>query len=174
MMMIQIGIYGKADLEPEFLYHYLLSINRIASQQISVNIYFCNLHTHSQLVRQPTFLLFSALSMTILIASNHDWDIIDRSGLELALQEARKSYQEGGIPIGSVLLLPDRENPTAFTVLGAGHNERIQKQSPTLHGEISALENAGRQKPETYRNSVLVSSPPFSMSSVRRMMPMRF
>ena len=97
--------------------------------------------------------------MTTLISSHHDWNIIDRSGLELALQEARKSYQEGGIPIGSVLILPDRETSTGFVVLGAGHNERIQKHSPTFHGEISALENAGRQKPETYRNSVLVSSP---------------
>jgi cytosine deaminase len=97
--------------------------------------------------------------MTTLIPSNHDWNIIDRDGLKLALQEAWKSYQEGGIPIGSVLILPDKEASTGFMVLGAGHNERIQKQSPTLHGEISALENAGRQKPETYRNSVLVSSP---------------
>ena len=103
--------------------------------------------------------------MTTLISSNHDWNIIDRSSLKLALQEAQKSYQEGGIPIGSVLLLPDRENSTGFMVLGAGHNKRIQKHSPTLHGEISALENAGRQKPETYRNSVLVSSP----SAVRAM-----
>ena len=117
-----------------------------------------NIQTRSATGQQP---VYSSLisSMTTLMLSNHDWNIIDGVGLELALQESRKSYLEGGIPIGSVLLLPDRETSTGFVLLGAGHNERIQKQSPTLHGEISALENAGRQKPETYRNSVLVSSP---------------
>jgi len=101
--------------------------------------------------------LFSDSFMATLISSHHDWNIIDRSGLELALhwQEARKSYQEGSIPIGPVILLPDRETSTGFVVLGAGHNERIQNHSPTLHGEISAIENADRQKPETYRTSVL-------------------
>ena len=43
------------------------------------------------------------------------------------------------------------------SVVGAGHNERIQKQSPILHGETSALENAGRLKPNVYRNSTMVS-----------------
>ena len=90
--------------------------------------------------------------------SNFNWNAIDRDGLALAIQEARKSYQEGGIPVGSTILLPGKETSTRFTVLGSGHNNRIQKKSPTLHGEISALEDAGRQKPETYRNSVLVSS----------------
>ncbi|KIM37642.1 hypothetical protein M413DRAFT_258869 [Hebeloma cylindrosporum] len=100
------------------------------------------------------------------MSSNTDWNIVDRTGLELALQQARRSYQEGGIPIGSVLLLPDRESSTGFVVLGAGHNERMQKKSPTLHGEISALENAGRQKAETYRSSVLYTTlSPCSMCS---------
>lgn len=65
------------------------------------------------------------------------------------MAQARKSYKEGGIPIGAVLI----ENGV---VIGEGHNERIQKLSATLHGEISALENAGRLKAEIYRNSTMV------------------
>ena len=91
--------------------------------------------------------------------SNYNWNVIDQDGLALVIQEAWKGYQEGGIPVGSVLLLPDDlDTSRGFTVLGSGHNNRIQKGSPTLHGEISALEGAGRQKPGTYRNSVLVRS----------------
>jgi cytosine/creatinine deaminase len=77
---------------------------------------------------------------------------LDEIGMHKAIEEASKSYSEGGIPIGSVLLQSDG------TILGSGHNERIQKSSATLHGEISALENAGRLKPEVYRDSTIVSS----------------
>jgi len=98
-------------------------------------------------------LLFCDSFMATFISSHHDWNIIDQSGLEPALQEARKSYHEGGIPIGFVILPPDRETSTGFVVLGAGHNERIQKHSPTLHGEISAIEmQIGKiQKPTATR-----------------------
>lgn len=87
---------------------------------------------------------------------------MDREGLRLALEQARKSYKEGGIPIGSALLLSlDPSNKfdgvDRVKVLGSGHNERIQKSSPTLHAEISALENAGRLKADIYQRSTIVS-----------------
>ncbi|KAI0074815.1 cytidine deaminase-like protein, partial [Panus rudis PR-1116 ss-1] len=61
----------------------------------------------------------------------------------------------GGVPIGSALVYHGGANSE---VLGSGHNERIQKLSPTLHAEISALENAGRLKAEVYRNSTIVTT----------------
>lgn len=76
----------------------------------------------------------------------------DLLGLQTALAEAKKSYDEGGIPIGSALLL----GGDAPTVLGSGHNQRIQRSSPTLHGEMDALENAGRLKAEVYKNCTMV------------------
>ena len=57
--------------------------------------------------------------------------------MDLAVEEARKGRDEGGIPIGSVLVVDDR-------VVGAGHNRRVQKSSPILHAEMDAIENAGR------------------------------
>ncbi|TFK33759.1 cytidine deaminase-like protein [Crucibulum laeve] len=83
---------------------------------------------------------------------------MDEEGLRLAFEEAKKSYSEGGIPIGSVLLRPNASKPNGIEVLGSGHNERIQKSSATLHGEISALEDAGRLKPEVYRNSTIYTT----------------
>jgi len=70
---------------------------------------------------------------------------------EAALEEARAGLAEGGIPIGSVLVHQGR-------ILGRGHNRRIQKGSPILHGEMDALENAGRLSPETYQESVLYTT----------------
>ena len=55
-----------------------------------------------------------------------------------ALDQAKKSYAEGGIPIGAVLVHNDK-------IIGAGHNQRVQKLSPILHGEMDCFENAGRQ-----------------------------
>ena len=89
--------------------------------------------------------------------------IIDTQGMLLAISEAQMGYKQGGIPIGSVLLLPNESDAEGtFTLLGSGHNERIQKLSPTLHGEISALENAGRLSPEVYRKSTIVRYISFS------------
>ncbi|GMG20992.1 unnamed protein product [Ambrosiozyma monospora] len=68
----------------------------------------------------------------------------DKLGIQIALEEAKKGYSEGGIPIGSCLIHKDGR------VLGRGHNMRIQKSSPTLHAEISALENAGRLPATVY------------------------
>ncbi len=71
--------------------------------------------------------------------------------LNAALEQARKSFAEGGIPIGSVLVHNGK-------IIGAGHNQRIQKGSPILHGEMDALENAGRQPASVYRESVLYTT----------------
>ena len=71
--------------------------------------------------------------------------------LEAALAEAKNGLAEGGIPIGSVLVV-DGE------VVGRGHNRRIQKGSPTLHGEMDALEDAGRLLASQYRRSVIYTT----------------
>src|SRR5882757_2100804 len=92
--------------------------------------------------------------------------IIDAQGMLLAISEAQMGYKQGGIPIGSALLLPNKSDAEGtFTLLGSGHNERIQKSSPTLHGEISALENAGRLSPEVYRKSAIVRYIAFSQGA---------
>ncbi|MCF6319166.1 MAG: nucleoside deaminase, partial [Proteobacteria bacterium] len=59
--------------------------------------------------------------------------------LQAAIEQAKKSYDEGGIPIGSVIVHKGK-------IIGAGHNKRVQDGSVVLHGEMDALENAGRQK----------------------------
>lgn len=70
---------------------------------------------------------------------------------EVAVEEARNGYAEGGIPIGSVLVHNGN-------ILGRGHNKRVQQGSPTLHGEMDALENAGRLPAKVYRESVLYTT----------------
>jgi cytosine/creatinine deaminase len=62
----------------------------------------------------------------------------DREMMDLALREARASLAGGGVPVGAVLA-------AAGAVLGAGHNERVQRGDPVAHGEISCLRNAGRR-----------------------------
>ncbi|EKM60230.1 uncharacterized protein PHACADRAFT_203477 [Phanerochaete carnosa HHB-10118-sp] len=74
-------------------------------------------------------------------------DAIDSLGLNTAIAEAQQSYAEGGIPIGAALV-HHGTSKEAPKLIACGHNERIQKASATLHGEISCLENAGRQKAE--------------------------
>ncbi len=71
--------------------------------------------------------------------------------LEAAIEEARLGLAEGGIPIGSVLVL-DGE------IAGRGHNRRVQEGSTVLHAEMDALENAGRMSGADYRRSVLYST----------------
>ena len=71
--------------------------------------------------------------------------------MQLAIDEACKGVNEGGIPIGSILV-HDGE------VIGAGHNKRIQEGSVIKHGEMDALENAGRQHASVYRDSVLYTT----------------
>ncbi len=71
--------------------------------------------------------------------------------LKAAIEEARKGLEEGGIPIGSVIVHKDK-------IIGRGHNKRVQEGSVVLHGEMDALENAGRQKAAVYRESVLYTT----------------
>jgi creatinine deaminase len=71
--------------------------------------------------------------------------------LREALVEARQGLSEGGIPIGSVLVLDGR-------IIGRGHNRRVQNGSPVLHAEMDCLNNAGRLKPADYRRTILYST----------------
>jgi cytosine deaminase len=71
--------------------------------------------------------------------------------LDAAIAEAGRGLAEGGIPIGSVLVLDD-------AIVGRGHNRRVQKGSPILHAEMDALENAGRLLTSEYRRSVIYTT----------------
>lgn len=78
-------------------------------------------------------------------------DAKHRQFLAEALREARDGLAEGGIPIGSVLVIDGR-------IVGRGHNRRIQRGSAVLHAEMDCLENAGRLSPADYRRAVLYST----------------
>jgi creatinine deaminase len=71
--------------------------------------------------------------------------------LAAAVAEAEAGLAEGGIPIGSVLVYEGK-------VIGRGHNRRVQRGSPILHGEMDALEHAGRQPASVYTKSVLYTT----------------
>ena len=71
--------------------------------------------------------------------------------LQIAIEEARIGLAAGGIPIGAALVHADR-------VIGRGHNQRVQKGSATLHGEMDAIERAGRLPASVYRQSVLYTT----------------
>ena len=71
--------------------------------------------------------------------------------LQAALEEARAGLAEGGIPIGSVLVVDGQ-------IVGRGHNRRVQKHSAILHAEMDAIENAGRLKASDYRRATLYST----------------
>jgi cytosine deaminase len=71
--------------------------------------------------------------------------------LKAAIEEAEKGLLEGGVPIGSVLVHKEK-------IIGRGHNRRIQKNSAILHGEMDALENAGRLPASIYRECVLYTT----------------
>jgi cytosine/creatinine deaminase len=68
-----------------------------------------------------------------------------------AINQAKKSRSEGGIPIGSVLVYKNE-------IIGKGHNHRVQKSSVILHAEMDALENAGRQSAEVYKECILYTT----------------
>jgi len=72
-------------------------------------------------------------------------------GLEIALSEAHHGMAEGGIPIGSSLMIDDE-------VIGRGHNRRIQRGSAILHAEMDTLENAGRLPASAYRRSTIYTT----------------
>src|SRR5688572_32712313 len=71
--------------------------------------------------------------------------------LKIAIEEARQGLAEGGIPIGSALVIDGQ-------VVGRGHNRRVQQGSAVLHAEMDCLENAGRLSPATYRRAILYST----------------
>ena len=71
--------------------------------------------------------------------------------LDVAIAEAEQGLAEGGIPIGAVLV-------HRGVVIGRGHNRRVQQGSAVLHGEMDALERAGRQPASIYRESVMVTT----------------
>jgi cytosine deaminase len=70
--------------------------------------------------------------------------------LEVALEEARQGLSEGGIPIGAALFQRDG------TLLGRGHNRRVQESDPSIHGETDAFRKAGRQR--SYRDKIMVTT----------------
>ncbi|GGL05879.1 tRNA-specific adenosine deaminase [Sphaerisporangium melleum] len=70
--------------------------------------------------------------------------------LSVALEEARKGYAEGGVPVGAALFGPDG------TLLGRGRNRRVQDGDPSVHGETAAFRAAGRQR--TYRGTTMVTT----------------
>jgi cytosine deaminase len=73
-----------------------------------------------------------------------------QSMLEVAIAEARRGLDEGGIPIGAALFDQRGE------LLGCGHNRRVQEGDPSVHGETDAFRKAGRQR--NYRNTIMVTS----------------
>lgn len=79
--------------------------------------------------------------------------------MRAAIEEAEAGLREGGIPIGSVLVHEGK-------IVGRGHNRRIQRGSAVLHGEMDALENAGRLAASVYRECVIYTTlSPCSMCS---------
>jgi len=71
--------------------------------------------------------------------------------MQAAIDEAKLGLETGGIPIGSVLVHQGK-------IIGRGHNRRVQDGSAILHGEMSALENAGRQPVSIYKESVIYTT----------------
>ena len=71
--------------------------------------------------------------------------------MQAAIEEAQKGLEEGGIPIGSVIVHKGK-------ILGCGHNRRVQRGSVILHGEMDAFENAGRQTASVYKECVLYTT----------------
>ena len=79
--------------------------------------------------------------------------------LQAAIDEAKKGYDEGGIPIGSVIVYKNK-------IIGRGYNKRVQNGSAILHGEMDALENTGRLKASVYKECTLYTTlSPCSMCS---------
>ena len=75
----------------------------------------------------------------------------ERAFMSAAVAEAEQGLREGGIPIGSVIVHEGQ-------ILGRGHNRRVQKGSVVLHGEMDALENAGRQPASVYHECTLYTT----------------
>lgn len=73
----------------------------------------------------------------------------DEQYMDLAYEQAKKSYDEGGLPIGAILVEEGE-------VVGRGHNQRVQSGDPTAHGEMDCLRNVGRRA--SYRSTVLYTT----------------
>ena len=78
-------------------------------------------------------------------------DLIMDKFMQAAIEEAKKGLDEGGIPIGSVLVIDGQ-------IVGRGHNKRVQDGSVVLHAEMDCLENAGRLKASDYQKAILYST----------------
>lgn len=89
-----------------------------------------------------------ALEKILILAGIRILIIMDEFMLA-AIEEAKKGYREGGIPIGSVLIKNGR-------IIGRGHNKRVQEDDPILHAEIDCLRNAGRL--DNYSGTILYST----------------
>jgi cytosine deaminase len=76
--------------------------------------------------------------------------LTDDQMLAVAIEEARQGLAEGGIPIGAALFRSDG------TLLGRGHNRRVQENDPSIHGETDAFRKAGRQR--NYRDTIMVTT----------------
>jgi cytosine/creatinine deaminase len=90
-----------------------------------------------------------AALLAILVLTG-GWQVMDFF-MQAAIEEARRGLAEGGIPIGAVIVHQGR-------IIGRGHNRRVQQGSAILHGEMDALEKAGRQPASVYRESVLYTT----------------
>ena len=86
----------------------------------------------------------------LLVERTTDQNSMD-AFLQAAIEQAEQGQAEGGIPIGSVLVLDDE-------IIGRGHNRRVQQSSAILHAEMDCLENAGRLTAADYRRCVLYST----------------
>lgn len=71
--------------------------------------------------------------------------------LQAAIEQAKKSLREGGIPIGAALVVDD-------VPVGLGHNRRVQQRDPILHAEMDCIRNAGRLSPDQYRRATLYTT----------------
>jgi cytosine deaminase len=96
-------------------------------------------------------LLRVAIELRRQAAPRDENRVVTDEFLVAAIEEAVRGRREGGIPIGSVLVHDGR-------IIGRGHNRRIQRGSAILHGEMDALEDAGRQLAAVYRQSVLYTT----------------
>ena len=93
----------------------------------------------------------TGLSRPVAVAESDQNMDTTNAFLAAAIEEARKGLADGGIPIGSVLVIDG-------TIVGRGYNQRVQKGSSILHAEMDCLENAGRLRAADYRRSTLYST----------------
>jgi cytosine/creatinine deaminase len=101
------------------------------------------------IVPQKPYNVFSLFAFSYQTSRIHSMK--KDSFLESAIEEAKAGLAEGGIPIGSVLAYKN-------SIIGRGHNRRIQKGSTILHAEIDAIENSGRESTHLFKESTLYTT----------------